>query len=342
GSDTYQYDLDGFLTSKTIGADTTAYTYSSQGELLNVTLPDSRYIEYVHDPTGRRIAKKIDGVIIEKYLWAGKTTLLAIFDGNDNLTARFEYADGRMPVSMVKQGIKYYLIYDQVGSLRIISDNASNIVKQIDYDSFGNIITDTDPTFTIPFGFAGGLHDRDTNLVRFGYRDYDPDIGRWTAKDPILFAGGDSDLFGYCLSDPINAVDPEGLWTFQVGLSFTAGGLTGSTKGGGLIVGRNPVTGQWQFGWYAVGGAGLFVGAEASVALDLTWSGNPCIEDAGGWASTTGGSIGSPLGLGAGFESNTPLSGNANPSYTFSPDLSAGLPGEAHSFVTYTHVGRIW
>ena len=42
----------------------------------------------------------------------------------------------------------------------------------------------------IPFGFAGGLHDRDTNLVRFGARDYDPSIGRWTAKDPIDFAGG--------------------------------------------------------------------------------------------------------------------------------------------------------
>ena len=63
----------------------------------------------------------------------------------------------------------------------------------------------------MPFGFAGGLHDRDTGLVRFGYRDYDPDIGRWTAKDPILFAGGDTDLFGYCLNDPINYVDPFGL-----------------------------------------------------------------------------------------------------------------------------------
>jgi len=29
-----------------------------------------------------------------------------------------------------------------------------------------------------PFGFAGGLYDRDTNLVRFGARDYDPETGR--------------------------------------------------------------------------------------------------------------------------------------------------------------------
>ncbi|MFH1148135.1 MAG: RHS repeat-associated core domain-containing protein [Pseudomonadota bacterium] len=78
------------------------------------------------------------------------------------------------------------------------------------YDSFGNIVNDTDPSFAIPFGFAGGLYDRDTGLVRFGYRDYDPDIGRWTAKDPIFFAGGDTDLYGYVLNNPVNLTDPEG------------------------------------------------------------------------------------------------------------------------------------
>jgi RHS repeat-associated protein len=54
------------------------------------------------------------------------------------------------------------------------------------------------------------LHDRDTGLVRFGFRDYDPDTSRWTAKDPILFAGGNVDLYGYCLNDPVNLVDPYG------------------------------------------------------------------------------------------------------------------------------------
>ena len=111
---------------------------------------------------------------------------------------RFEYADERMPVAMTMGGATYYLTYDQVGSLRIVADALGNVVKRIDYDSFGNVIDDTNPSFDIPFGFAGGLHDRDTGLVRFGYRDYAPKIGRWTAKDPILFAGGDVDLYGYC------------------------------------------------------------------------------------------------------------------------------------------------
>jgi RHS repeat-associated protein len=98
-----------------------------------------------------------------------------------------------------------------VGSLRVITDTTGTVVKQITYDSFGIIITDTLTTMEVPFGFAGGLHDRDTGLVRFGFRDYDPSIGRWTAKDPIDFAGGDVNLFGYTGNDPINYTDPIGL-----------------------------------------------------------------------------------------------------------------------------------
>ncbi|MDY6857437.1 MAG: RHS repeat-associated core domain-containing protein, partial [Thermodesulfobacteriota bacterium] len=126
----------------------------------------------------------------------------------------------------------YYLTYDQVGSLRIVADASGNVIKKIDYDSFGNIINDSDPTFEIPFGFAGGLHDRDTGLVRFGYRDYDPDVGRWTAKDPILFAGGDTDLYGYCLNDPVNEIDPFGLDSYHVpGTPY----IFGSNRPGSIV-----------------------------------------------------------------------------------------------------------
>jgi RHS repeat-associated protein len=212
GSVIYSYNLDGFLAAKTDGSDVTTYDYSSRGELLGAILPDGTVIEYIHDPLARRIAKKVGGVTVEKYLWQGITRLLAVYDGSDNLLMRFEYADGRMPVAITKGGSTYYLTYDQVGSLRVVADASGNVVKRIDYDSFGNIISDTDPSFEVPFGFAGGLHDQDTGLVRFGYRDYDPDTGRWTAKDPIFFASGDIDLYGYCLNNPINLIDPWGLF----------------------------------------------------------------------------------------------------------------------------------
>ena len=207
----YEYDVDGFLTKRVQGDLETDYRYSSRGELLEVVLPDGRLIEYGHDPLGRRIARKVNGTIVEKYLWQGMTRLLAVYDGSDNLLTRFEYADDRVPVAMTRAGTVYYLAYDQVGSLKVVADSAGNIVKKIEYDSFGNVLYDSNLGFTVPFGFAGGLHDRDTGLVRFGFRDYDPDIGRWTAKDPILFGGGDSDLYGYCLNDAVNFEDPFGL-----------------------------------------------------------------------------------------------------------------------------------
>jgi RHS repeat-associated protein len=103
----------------------------------------------------------------------------------------------------------------------VVADGSGSVVKRIDYDSFGNILADTNPTLDVPFGFAGGLHDRDTGLVRFGFRDYDPNTGRSTATDPIGFAGGNIDLYGYCLNDPINLVDPIGLYSFREGLRDT-------------------------------------------------------------------------------------------------------------------------
>jgi len=250
GGTSYSFDLDGFLSSKTEGTDVTIYDYSSRGELLGVSLPDGRVVHYVHDPMGRRIAKMVDGLVVEKYLWQGLTKLLSVFDGADNLIQRFEYADERMPVAMTMGGSRYFFSYDQVGSLRAVVDGAGNVLKLIEYDSFGNVIADSDPTLKVPFGFAGGLHDRDTGLVRFGHRDYDPNIGRWTAKDPIFFAGGDSDLYGYVLNDPINAVDPFGLDATDLINTF-----------GGRSVWDGPTNGNWggkcwSGGQYSCGPAG--------------------------------------------------------------------------------------
>ncbi|GJQ59641.1 MAG: hypothetical protein SCALA701_24420 [Candidatus Scalindua sp.] len=298
GNEVYVFDEDGFLTEKASVTGATSYHYSIRGGLLSVDLANGRSITYDHDPMGRRIAKRIDGIIIEKYLWADNTTLLAVYDGSDNLIERFDYADGRLPISMLRGGTPYYMIYDQVGSLRLIVDSSGNITKRIDYDSFGNIINDTTPGFTIPFGFAGGLHDRDTDLVRFGARDYDPTISRWTAKDPIDFVGGDVNLYGYVINNPVNLIDPEGLVVDNVigqtakSLSeklinnktnvspgvrrvFGAGIGAGVTSGiGGFIVLGPP----GAFAGFVIGSAG---GMLTQIALEVVGFGQP-IEDLAG------------------------------------------------------------
>lgn len=84
------------------------------------------------------------------------------------------------------------------------------VVQRIDYDKFGNVTSDTSPGFQ-PNGFAGGIYDADTGLVRFGVRDYDSSTGRWTAKDPIRFEGESFNLYAYASGDPVNRVDVTGL-----------------------------------------------------------------------------------------------------------------------------------
>jgi RHS repeat-associated protein len=54
------------------------------------------------------------------------------------------------------------------------------------------------------------MYDPDTKLVHFGVREYDPEVGRWTAADPILFAGGSTNLYAYAFNDPVNYTDPDG------------------------------------------------------------------------------------------------------------------------------------
>ncbi len=84
----------------------------------------------------------------------------------------------------------------------------------MEYDEFGNVTLDTNPGFQ-PFGFAGGLYDVDTKLVRFGARDYDAVTGRWTRKDPLRFGGGDTNLYAYGVGDPIRNTDASGLAVYQ-------------------------------------------------------------------------------------------------------------------------------
>ena len=86
------------------------------------------------------------------------------------------------------------IIADAEGSVRLVVDAATGVVQQdLAYSPWGRVTEDTDPGFQ-PFGYAGGLDDPATGLVRFGVRDYDPATGRWIEPDPILFAGGQSNL----------------------------------------------------------------------------------------------------------------------------------------------------
>jgi RHS repeat-associated protein len=89
----------------------------------------------------------------------------------------------------------------------------------MDYDEFGNVLSDTAPGFQ-PFGFAGGLYDQQTGLVRFGARDYDAVTGRWTVKDPIRFGSADTNAYGYVKNDPGTFIDQLGLFDLKLSVQI--------------------------------------------------------------------------------------------------------------------------
>ncbi|MGH7572373.1 MAG: RHS repeat-associated core domain-containing protein [Gemmatimonadota bacterium] len=208
---TYEYTLNGELKRKIAGADTTEYVYDVLGNLKFVGLPDGMQIEYVVDGFNRRVGKKVNGILVQGFLYFDQLNPVAELDGAGQVVSRFIYGTrGHIPDYMVKGGVTYRLITDHLGSVRLVVDAATGTVAQrLDYDAFGRITLNTNPGFQ-PFGFAGGVLDQDTGLTRFGARDYDPESGRWTAKDPVGFKGQDPNLYGYVLSDPVNLIDPSG------------------------------------------------------------------------------------------------------------------------------------
>jgi RHS repeat-associated protein len=208
----YTYTANGELATKTEGTDVTTYAYDALGNLRAVTLPDGTLIGYVIDPENRRVGKTVNGTLVQGFLYEDQLRIAVELDGNGDVVSRFVYGTRvNIPEYMIKDGSTYRILTDHLGSPRLVINTATgSIAQRMGYDEFGRVTTDTNPGFQ-PFGFAGGLYDRDIELVRFGARDYDPRSGRWVTKDPIGFFGGDSNWYAYVRQDPINGVDPSGL-----------------------------------------------------------------------------------------------------------------------------------
>jgi len=276
----YTYTANGELASKRHSLaggnpQVTTYNYDVLGNLMTATLPNATTIDYVVDGRNRRVGKKVNGTLVQGFLYKDQLNPVAELDGAGNVVSRFVYGSkANVPDYMIKGGATYHIISDHLGSPRLVVDSAGTVVQRMDYDDWGNVTNDTNPGFQ-PFGFAGGIYDRDTNLTRFGARDYDPETGRWTAKDPIKFDGGDSNIYGYVLGDPVNGIDPSGL----VGLGLLKyfpkaaspaltkeseaemiGNIVGSVTGGfcALAVTKSPIgaLAGGLFGGYLGGQAG--------------------------------------------------------------------------------------
>ena len=218
GTFTYSYDAEGNQISKkeiTTGA-TTTYTYDFRNRLVGVEEYDGsgnllHTIGYTYDVFDRRIAKTVDGqrtstVYNGLQVWAD-------YDATGAVTAR--YLTGSKLDEMVARwrpsdGTAWYLT-DHLGTVRDIANATGAVVDHLSYDSFGNVVAETNPAAGDRFRFTGQQFDAETGLYYDCKRYYAPRLGRFMSQDPLAFEAGDINLYRYTANNPVGASDPLGL-----------------------------------------------------------------------------------------------------------------------------------
>ena len=111
-------------------------------------------------------------------------------------------------------------LHDVLGSVIGVTDEQGNQKEAYSFDVWGNRYdrqnrnnsNHTDNGWNaLPatlFGFNGKRFDPKAGLYDYGFRDYKPEVARWTTVDPI-HAG--KNWYGYVENDPVNWVDRFGL-----------------------------------------------------------------------------------------------------------------------------------
>jgi len=145
--------------------------------------------------------------------------LLAALPGGGARVAPGRGADGRDPAARTAPvwAVRYYHL-DALGSVRVETDQAAQVVSRHDYRPFGEELAPS--SSTDPRRFSGHERDADTGLDYFGARYYRADLGRFTTVDPGHVNGSVDDpqswnAYAYARNNPLRYTDPDGR-TYQV------------------------------------------------------------------------------------------------------------------------------
>ncbi len=214
----FAYDRQGNLITKSdrTSGELTAYKYDHRQRMTSVVTSTAQgavlsEVTYAYDALNRRISvNNGSSLLYTSYLgeapWAD-------YDALGNVHSQYlpgAHLDELLARQRTTDGVAWYLA-DRLGSTRSIVDQSGAVQDRIAYDSFGNIISESNPTFGDRFKFTGREFDRETGLYYYRARYYDPVTGEFVNEDPLGFAADDTNLQRYVGNDPVNSTDPLGL-----------------------------------------------------------------------------------------------------------------------------------
>jgi RHS repeat-associated protein len=227
------YEFDGNMVSDGAGK---RLVWDGQNRLIEVrNAANDLMATYTYDGQSRRVKKVTtslapQGATEEVYLYDGwnRVAMYSIQNstfsiqnshtwGRD-LSGTFEGAGGVGGLLGVKVGATSYRVsYDANGNVSELIDSAGTIAAHYEYDSFGNVVVANGSYAAAnPWRFSTKPVDLETGYSYYGYRFYNPVVGRWINRDPIGEEGG-MNLYGFAGNDSVNKVDPLGHlveWSF--------------------------------------------------------------------------------------------------------------------------------
>lgn len=236
GTYEYQYDAEGNLYRRVtlvggaaIGA-TTEYSYDHRNRLVKVAESfspggtPSKWTEYAYDAFDRRVMKSVNTNVTttpidryEFYIWDGDDVVLDFVDadGGTSPSASLDkrYLHGLAIDEILAQepvgGATAWHLADVQGSVRDLADGDGGLVSgsHVEYNSYGKVLSGTPGRFA----YTGQEYDGDAGLYYYNARWYNANTGKFQTKDPIGFAGGDSNQYRYVWNSATNFVDPSGL-----------------------------------------------------------------------------------------------------------------------------------
>lgn len=246
------YDADGNLTSD--GQWT--YVWNAENQLISMAtataakaagLPNT-VVQFNYDYLGRRIQKvvSINGVqqSEQRYIYFGWNvaaetdaagTIQRHFIWGLDITGTASGAGGVGGLLMVQDSTHtYFPTYDGNGNVAAMLDAANGSLTAIyEYDPFGRLLhAEGAYASANPFRFSTKWADDETGLLYYGYRYYNPFLGRFINRDPIGEEGG-VNLYGFCSNDSVNRWDMLGnddgevVALNKVVITDTAGGDAG-------------------------------------------------------------------------------------------------------------------